>query len=1127
MEVEMNRIGGCILAGFLVLSLASTTVWAQAETAQISGIIKDSSGAVLPGVQVTATQTATGTKRSTVSNETGNYVLPSLPPGPYMLQAELPGFKSHIQTGIVLQVDERPEINLVLQVGQVSEQVEVQADAALVESRTSAIGHVVTNQEVAEMPLNGRDPHELIFLAGMANYPGAASFNSIRNYPTVVVSVAGGNGDTTAYLLDGVMWQDPYNSLSLPLPFPDALQEFKVETSAAPPQYGFHAGATVNALTKSGTNEYHGDLFEFVRNGDLNARDAFAAKRDTLKRNQFGGVIGGPIKKGKMFFFGGYQRTSLRSDGQQNTAFIPTPAAIAGDFTALASPACNNGRQITLPSGFGFVDDKISPALLNPVALNIAKTLPAVDDPCGRTLYGLVANQDENLVTAKVDYQISEKNSIFGRYMSGQLTQSSTYDGHNPLSINTGAVHDLDYGVVLGDTYLFTSTLINALRVGVNRTNVVTTQDNVSSWAGYGANVTPLSQTIISLAATGAFNIGGGPASSKGSHSTPMWSIFDDLSLVKGAHQIGIGGSIFKQGLNYFSYGPAVGTATFTGQQTGLILGDFMLGRMSTFSQGTIYGFYERQFYDSLYAQDTWKLHSRFTLNYGLRWEPYLSPYNNRGENEHFDFSLFAQNVHSNVFTNAPAGLVFPGDPQYTSGKYINGPVWKKFYPRIGIAWDPQGNGRMTIRAGFGMFGDRASMLNSSNIFNSPPFGSAVTVSNGTLSDPWVNYPGGNPMPLLSSLQGVGVYAHNIPFPLSGQYVNSPLSNFHPTYENQWNLSVQRQFGNDWLLSANYVGNSTIHMLSGENVNPAVYIPGVGDAIGNCTYNGQRVPFTVSPGAACSTVGNQQSRRLLSLQNPAAGQYYGPIGQIDDGGTATYEGLFLSAQKRMSHGVTAQANYTWSHCIGDVYNGNASSTGNVPPNNRRLYRGNCAGIDLRQQFVLNLVATTPKFSNRTLRILVGNWQVAPILQIKSAGEFSVFTGTDQALTTVANQPPVLINPNPYPSKQTLDNWISRSAFAPAPLGTYGNVGYNSFKGPGVFQLNMAVSRNFSLGEKRSIQLRGEAFNLPNHVNGTFGAPGSINLNSTNFGHITQDISGNGGLLPGDYRVIQLALKFAF
>src|SRR5438128_7113801 len=212
-EGEMNRIGVCVLAGFLALILTSGAAWAQATSAQISGTVKDQSGAVLPGVEITATQTATGAKRSTVSNETGNYVLASLPLGPYMLQAELPGFKSYVQTGIVLQVDERPEINIVLQIGLVSEQVEVQADAAFVETRTTAIGHVVTNQEVAEMPLNGRDPHELIFLAGMATYPGAASFNSIRNYPTVVVSVAGGNGGPTASLRAGAMWPGPDNHL--------------------------------------------------------------------------------------------------------------------------------------------------------------------------------------------------------------------------------------------------------------------------------------------------------------------------------------------------------------------------------------------------------------------------------------------------------------------------------------------------------------------------------------------------------------------------------------------------------------------------------------------------------------------------------------------------------------------------------------------------------------------------------------------------------------------------------------------------------------------------------------------------------------------------------------------------
>src|SRR5438128_6549560 len=280
-----------------------------------------------------------------------------------MLQAELPGFKSYVQTGIVLQVDDSPTINVVLQIGQVSEQVEVQANAALMETRTTAIGQAVTNQQIAEMPLNGRDPHELIFLAGMATNPQQGSMNSIRNYPTVVVSVAGGNGDGVSYLLDGSIWQDPYNSLSMPLPFPDALQEFKVETSAMPAQYGFHATATVNAVTRSGSNEFHGDVFEFVRNGIFNARDAFATKRDTLKRNQFGGVIGGAVLKNKLFFFAGYQGTKVRQDPPDTLGFVPAAAMFAGDFTTFASPACNTGRQMTLRAPF--VNNRIDPALFS------------------------------------------------------------------------------------------------------------------------------------------------------------------------------------------------------------------------------------------------------------------------------------------------------------------------------------------------------------------------------------------------------------------------------------------------------------------------------------------------------------------------------------------------------------------------------------------------------------------------------------------------------------------------------------------------------------------------------------------------------------------------------------------
>src|SRR5579864_7286780 len=308
---------------------------AFAQTAQINGTIKDSTGLATPGANIKATQTATGVVRTTTSGADGIYVLPNLPVGPYLLEVSKEGFSTFAQTGIVLQVDTNPTIDINLRVGAVSEQVTVEAGAAQVETRSTTVGQVVDNQRIMELPLNGRDVHQLIFLAGMANYPGTASLNSVRNYPTVVVSVAGGAPDSVGYALDGIIHQDPYNNLSLPLPFPDALQEFKVETSAIQPQYGYHSTATVNAITRSGTNQFHGDLFEFLRNGDLNARDFFAKTRDTLKRNQFGGTIGGPVRKDKLFFFGAYQRTTLRSDSAQNTAFIPNSAMAQGDFSSI------------------------------------------------------------------------------------------------------------------------------------------------------------------------------------------------------------------------------------------------------------------------------------------------------------------------------------------------------------------------------------------------------------------------------------------------------------------------------------------------------------------------------------------------------------------------------------------------------------------------------------------------------------------------------------------------------------------------------------------------------------------------------------------------------------------------
>src|SRR5438552_6561367 len=346
MEKSMTRksISKSMLAAALFLSFGATMIWAQA-TAQISGSVKDQSGGVLPGVEVTATQTATGAKRNAITDETGSYILQNLPIGPYTIEAALPGFKTYVQSGIVLQVGTNPIVNAVLEVGQVTDQVEVRADAALVEARSSGVGNVIDNQRVLELPLNGRNPTELIFLAGAAVPTTDGSLNSgVRNYQTVVIQVGGGMNGGLNYMLDGGTHGDPENNLNLPLPFPDALQEFKVETSGLAAQYGHHAAGTVNAVTKSGSNLFHGDVFEFLRNGSLNAQNFYATSKDGLKRNQFGGTFGGPIVKNKVFIFGGEQATVQRATPTANRSFVPTAKMLAGDFTDFASAECQSNK---------------------------------------------------------------------------------------------------------------------------------------------------------------------------------------------------------------------------------------------------------------------------------------------------------------------------------------------------------------------------------------------------------------------------------------------------------------------------------------------------------------------------------------------------------------------------------------------------------------------------------------------------------------------------------------------------------------------------------------------------------------------------------------------------------------
>ena len=361
------------------------------------------------------------------------YVLQNLPVGPYRFEAMLQGFRTYVQTGLVLQVGANPTLAVALDLGQIEETVSVQGSAALVETRNPGIGQVITNEQVLELPLNGRQLTELIFQAGLAtggkggsDAPSAGTLNTnIRSYPNTTVVVAGGMSNGMTYSLDGGTHNDPFNNLSLPLPFPDAMQEFKVETSALPAQYGHHSAAAVNAVTKSGTNVLHGSGFEFLRDDSLNATNAFAAvgpdgqrRSDGLHRDQFGGTLGGPVVSGRLFYFGGYQGTRVNVTPTSFFQFVPTAAMLAGDFTTITSPACNAGRTIALRAPFA--GTQVSPALFSPAALNLAARLPKPINDCGQVFFDRKTESLEHLGIGRLDYQWSNTHSIFGRYQLAQ-----------------------------------------------------------------------------------------------------------------------------------------------------------------------------------------------------------------------------------------------------------------------------------------------------------------------------------------------------------------------------------------------------------------------------------------------------------------------------------------------------------------------------------------------------------------------------------------------------------------------------------------------------------------------------------------------------------------------------------
>ena len=1124
----MTRCLTCFLRGALILLLTAGAAWAQA-TAQLSGTVRDESGAVLPGVTVTATQTDTGLVRTAVTDDTGGYLLTNLPTGPYRLEVALQGFRSYVQTGIVLQVGGTPTVNAVLSVGSLEESVTVDAAAPLVDVRSAGISAVVSNEDILQLPLQGRQVTDLIMLAGGAAPTGGTNGNgeTARGVPGgVYISVAGGLPGGVAYTLDGAEHNNPQSNAGLPMPFPDALQEFEVATSGLSADNGVKSGASVNAVTKSGTNAFHGGGFEFLRDRRFNAPEHFAAigpdgkqKDDGLRRNQFGGTIGGPIIRDRLFFFAGYQGTILRQVPTSAISYVPTAQMLAGDFTTITSPACNAGRQISL--GAPFVNNRIDPARLSRAAVNVTKLLPTTTDPCGQVQFAATQGRDIHEPIGRVDFQMTGNQLVFGRYMVYKNDFPPAWEGAGDNILKSGndreGTKDTLRSLVLGQTHVMSAALVNAVRFTWSDTDSHRYHNpGLPSPADMGVKMYSYpTEEGSDVSSQFPVNVGGmfamvGSGERRSTHK--LYAVSDDVTIVRGSHQLGFGASTRYWKFDTRSTSRTGGAWTIDGSLTGHALADFLTGRVARLEIGGPSVLDIHNWYLGAYAQDAWRVSNRVTINAGVRWEPYFGQYVENDAVVIFRKENFDQGVRSNVFRNAPPGLVYPGDAGFPEGKTGLNKQWLNLAPRAGVAWDVRGDGRLALRSSYSMGYD--FMAGEYHNINSgaPPFGnrSLITDPPGGMDDPWGHLPGGDPHPIVASPN-----VAYIPFGAFGSMdpdINSPRVQ-------QWNLMVEKQIGAAWGVSATYLGSYSDRLWAQSAMNPGVFL-----GLGPCTLSTDTGPRTFP---VCSTNANLNQRRVLSLENPTRAAQIGALDLNTDIGYQKYRGLKLAARHRSTRGLSLNGSYTLSKCEGTTTatTFNQTSAGYSIPGDPDFDAGYC-DQDRKHLGSLNANYQTPEVGSGIVRALASNWRLGGIVTARTGNRLNVIAGVDRALigSHSSVQRPNLVSDDIYgPGKemsdlqpgQQIENYFNRAAFALAPLGELGNMKRNLAVGPNFWQVDMLVARLIQVGTQR-MELRLDISNLFNTFN--WGDP-IVNFNSGQFGRITTQ--------AGAPRILQFGIKYDF
>jgi hypothetical protein len=1090
----------------LLLLLFQGLVHAQGFGA-IVGTVTDPSGAAVAGARIKVTDEATGVFRETVGNAQGYYVVPSLRPATYAVTIEATGFANFTQSHVVLQADESRTVNHALALQQSSQSVEVAADAVVVNTVTGALSEVVDQKRVEDLPLNGRNAAALLLVvAGAIPAPGTdADQGNTKTFPTTVtVSTNGARQNQVSFRLDGANNNDLYTNVNQPFPFPDALQEFSVQTSNYSAKYGGNAGGVVNVVTKSGSNEFHGNLFEFNRNAVFNARNFFAAKRDQLKRNQYGGTIGGPVilpgynGKSKDFFFFGYQATDIRNLGGTTSAYFPTQATLKGDFSSRLSasdPANPFAKVITVidpKTGQAFPGNQIPLSRFDPAALAFTKYIPVQPGGNGRLFYSVPLAQDFNEFLTRGDHSFSEKDRLSLRYFYDKFHNTGFLDKTNYLANSNYSVI-YSQNALVSETHVFSPTLLNEFRASYSReTSNRGPAPGSISLADLGVNLyQPPVKTMEGLNVSGYFN----PSQTDpADFIRNQYNLSDDFNWVRGKHTISFGGSAIRAQVLLRNQFRTSGSYSFTSDVTNDALASYFLGYVRTFTQG--FGEFKDNLINTFggYVQDDFHVSRRLTMNLGLRYDPFLPWHETKLRIEGFSPAAYAAGFHSQIYTSAPAGLFFPGDPGMP--KWGTGPNWSTVAPRVGFAYDLTGDGKTSIRGGAGIFYDALQDGIYNNRFVdvspfSPQF--SLTQPQGTLSNPYIGYSNPYPSPFPPPA--------NSPFPGPVLVISYDLANggkqLAPVVYN-WNLTLERQLAGDWLLKVAYVGSQSRHLTEALELNPSVYKAG----------------------------------STLSTDARRAFQPYGSISQASQDINSAFNSMQVTAQKRFSKGFTVLVNYTWSRSIDDLpygYGITGVSQGNnspIPwnfPGRHQMDTG-VSEFDHQHRFVASYVWALPALAHAkpVVRAIAGGWQINGILTLQSGGPLTVLSGKDQSQTGLGSDRANYVGGvNAYGSgacgaSGSCVNYLVPSAFSLPATGTFGNVGKGALRGPGLANWDTGIFKEFPLvNERYRLQFRGEFFNTLNRAN--FNNPG-VSTSAGGFGSITGS---------ADPRIGQLALKFLF